>query len=167
MRRGYELAVVALGLAACGDSTLDLSGRYRVDMHVASPAPCMTDVPVANPIAYLRFVSSTNGYELQACASLEPTTCSGIGAFTEPIDDEGWRRYVESNRPMAASGTCELKQIDGTAYLDNDTALTVDVTTYAGMFADSSERCTAPTRADYDELPCTLHEHLTATQLTQ
>jgi hypothetical protein len=165
MRRTCELVALVLG-AGCGSSTMDLTGMYRVDSHVASMSPCTTDTLVANPTAFLRFVSSTNGYELQACGSLEPTTCSGIGAFIEPIDDDGWRRHVEKNTPMSQQGMCELKQIDGTAYLDNETALTVEVTTYTQQFVDASPQCTAPTRDDYDGLPCTLHELLAATQLT-
>ena len=160
MRRGCELIVLAC-LGGCWDKApIDLAGTYRVTEHVASA--CTTDVPVATPAAYIRVVSSRGGYDVQTCSGIDPMTCGSAGEFTEPIDDDGWRRYQESY--LAVGGECGLSVVEGTAYLDDDTWLSVELTTYARTFSLSAPECTAPMREHYDALPCESHAQISATR---
>ena len=164
MRRGCELIALALLGGCWGKAAIDLSGTYHVDSHIASA--CTTDVPVADPAAYLRLVSSAHGYELQDCSGIDAMTCGGWFELTDPIDDDGWKRRQDLFVVISESAECGLTREDATAVLDEDTWLTVDATTYSATFSTASRQCTAATSADYDELPCVSHQQLSATRLT-
>ncbi|HEY5923845.1 MAG TPA: hypothetical protein VIV11_19325 [Kofleriaceae bacterium] len=165
MRRGCELLFVACLGGCWGKAAIDMTGTYHVTSHVASA--CTDDMPVATPAQYVRFVSSAGGYTMQVCSSIDANTCSDVAELTDPIDGDGWRQNERTVVDGLGMDTCQLELVEGTAYLDDDTWLTVDITTYrSAPFDRSAPECADPPDERFDELPCESHVKISATQLT-
>lgn len=166
-----KLPLLAVVVAACGGSDVDLTGMYRVETAVESE-PCGTDGPAIMPPAFLRFTEEEffgrKYFSMDGCTDMAGTDCSGGGlfgdSFAEPIDD-GWRGVTYSSSGVAPDTMCRLFFSDASALLKGG-KLVVEGREYAEQVENTMELCsTDEAERRGDSMPCIRHEKLEATKL--
>ncbi|MGE0549995.1 MAG: hypothetical protein AB7O24_14740 [Kofleriaceae bacterium] len=163
-----RILVLAVVLAGCSDD-VDLTGIYRVDLHVGS-SPCGNDQPVVNGVAYLSFhqeeLFGQDYFAYDECTDAAATDCPGgggiFGGFYEPIDG-GWLGRASSSAGFG--GTCGLSYMEQTAIL-NGNVLVFELARYQDEVDLPDEDCEPEQAEDRgDSMPCIEHERVEATKI--
>ena len=162
--------LVCVAAACGGDDTVDLSGAYAVDLHLADPEGCEDPVALEeSPGLSIRFSEQDffgqAYYEWNWCADAEGTSCeeySGYSLYGEPIEG-GW----ESRVSLSSYGLdeCSVAMVRSTATLEGDQLL-VETRSFTGTFATDAAGC-QPDLAESrgEELACVQLEVIEATAL--
>ena len=158
---------VGLGLGACATDHVDLSGSYKVDLHVGS-MPCGADTAIVGT-PYLRFrkeeLFGQPYFVFDSCNDANGIDCPTMGSlfdgFEEPLAN-GWHGLLSSS--SASGGMCALGYQTRTAILTG-AALVIESSKYSDHVALPDASCTTKEAEKRGtSMPCDAHERYETTK---